>query len=268
MKSFAFLFGQSCLCITFTSWSTQSFGMLLSKLSNRNTHVCTSSVNCSQVAMFQIMPTLCPHGQGVGGGEGWSTKCGQAWSRGGDPKNSQICAGILYGWPLGVFGLEDVDFLAFTWHRTRSLFWGWPVGWLIESSCSFIHLFPREFIFRWPTITFFGFLNRNDLDLCWFSLSSFSLSSSILKWLRDAKLFRSLFSNVLSFAVFLVKRIFHFNYYRYYFYFDLACVKLLQFCDVLWRSGDGFVDFVVLLASLGEINGFSVLGIGMEIVGE
>ena len=171
--------------------------MLLSKLSNRNTHVCTSSLNCSQVAMFQ----------------------------------------------------------------------GWPVEWLIESSCSFIHLFLREFIFRWPTNTFFGFLNRNDLDLCWFSLSSISLSSSVLKWLRDAKLFRFLFSDVLSFAVFLVKRIFHFNYYRYYFYFDLACVKLLQFCDVLWRSVDGFVDCVVLWASLGEINGFSVLGIGMEIVG-
>ena len=33
-----------CLCVTFTSWSTPSFGMLLSKLSNRNTHVCTSSI--------------------------------------------------------------------------------------------------------------------------------------------------------------------------------------------------------------------------------
>ena len=244
--------------------------MLLSKLSNRNTHVCTSSLNCSQVVMFQIMPALCPHGQGVWGwGGGWSTKCEQAWTGGGGPKNFQkkICAGILYGWPLGVFGLEDVDFLTFTWDRTRSLFWGWPVEWLIESSCSFIHLFLREFIFRWPTNTFFGFLNRNDLDLYWFSLSSISLSSSVLKWLRDAKLFRFLFSDVLSFAVFLVKRIFHFNYYRYYFYFDLACVKLLQFCDVLWRSVDGFVDCVVLWASLGEINGFSVLGIGMEIVG-
>ena len=28
----------------FTSWSTPCFGMLLSKLSNRNTHVCTSSI--------------------------------------------------------------------------------------------------------------------------------------------------------------------------------------------------------------------------------
>ena len=31
-------------CVTFTSWSTPSFGMLLSKLSNRNTHACTSSI--------------------------------------------------------------------------------------------------------------------------------------------------------------------------------------------------------------------------------
>ena len=33
------IFGQLCLCVTFTSWSTPSFGMLLSKLSNRNTCV-------------------------------------------------------------------------------------------------------------------------------------------------------------------------------------------------------------------------------------
>ena len=48
---------------------------------NRNTNVCTSSirmisflpfrVNCSQSAMFQIIPALCPHGGG------WSSKCGQ-----------------------------------------------------------------------------------------------------------------------------------------------------------------------------------------------
>ena len=58
-------------------YGTRSFGMLLSKFSSRNTHVCTSSirmisflpfsVNCSQVAMFQIMLALSPHGQGEGG---------------------------------------------------------------------------------------------------------------------------------------------------------------------------------------------------------
>ena len=92
---------------------------------------------------------------------------------------------------VGAFGLEDVDFSTITWDWTRSLFWGWPAEWLIEFSCL----------------------------LCWFSLSFISLSSSILKRLRDAKLLRSLLSDVLSFAVFLVWRIFQFGYYRYYFYF-------------------------------------------------
>ena len=40
----AFLLGQSCLCVTFTLWLMPSFGMLLSKLSNRNTRVCTSNI--------------------------------------------------------------------------------------------------------------------------------------------------------------------------------------------------------------------------------
>ena len=56
------------------------------------------SVNCSQVAMFQIMPALCLHGQGEWGG--WSTKFGQAWTGGGGLKNYQIFTDILYGWPL------------------------------------------------------------------------------------------------------------------------------------------------------------------------
>ena len=49
----AFLFGQSCLYVTFTLWSTSSFGMLLSKLSNRNTHVCTSSIRMISFFTFQ-----------------------------------------------------------------------------------------------------------------------------------------------------------------------------------------------------------------------
>ena len=93
----AFLLGQSCLCVTFTLWLMPSFGMLLSKLSNRNTRVCTSnirmirfflpfSVNCPQVAMFQIMPTLCPHGQGEEGG-GQPNVDGPGWrGRVGVPK--------------------------------------------------------------------------------------------------------------------------------------------------------------------------------------
>ena len=65
--------------------------------------------------------------------------------------------------------------MTITWDWTRSLFWGWSEELLIKSSCL----------------------------LCWFSLSSFSLSSSILKRSRDVKLLRSLLSDVLSFAVFL-----------------------------------------------------------------
>ena len=104
-RTLAFLFGQSCLYVTFTSSSTPSFGMLLLKLSNKNTHVCTFSmrmisfflpfsVNCSQVAMFQIMPALCPHGQG----EGFvNLMCTDLDRRRGGPKISQICEDILYG---------------------------------------------------------------------------------------------------------------------------------------------------------------------------
>ena len=61
-------------------------------------------VNCSQVAMFQIMPALCPHGEWE---EAWSTICGQAWT--GGPKNSQICEDILYGWPPG-FSFRPVNY--------------------------------------------------------------------------------------------------------------------------------------------------------------
>ena len=52
----AFLFAQSCLCVTFTSWSTPSFEMLLSKLSNRNTHVCTSSIR--MISFFTLQCEL------------------------------------------------------------------------------------------------------------------------------------------------------------------------------------------------------------------
>ena len=102
---------------------------------------------------------------------------------------------------VGDFGLENVDFLTITWDWTRSVSWGCPVEWLIESSCS----------------------------LCWFSLSSISLSSSILKQLRDAGLLRSLLSDVLSFAVFLVWQIFQFDYYCYFFYFGNIRYYILNF---------------------------------------
>ena len=51
-------------------------------------------VNCSQVAMFQIKPALCPHGQGQGGGQPNVDRPGQGK---GGPKYSQIYANILYG---------------------------------------------------------------------------------------------------------------------------------------------------------------------------
>ena len=43
-------------CVTFTSWSTPSFGMLLSKLSNRKTHVCTSSIR--MISFFTLQCEL------------------------------------------------------------------------------------------------------------------------------------------------------------------------------------------------------------------
>ena len=45
------------------------------------------NVNCSQVAMFQIMPALCLHGQAEGGGQPNVNRPGQG----------QICADIFYG---------------------------------------------------------------------------------------------------------------------------------------------------------------------------
>ena len=57
----------------------------------------------TQVAMFQIMPALCPHSQGEGQGGGWGGVgvLNQMWKgldRGsGGSKNYQICADILYG---------------------------------------------------------------------------------------------------------------------------------------------------------------------------
>ena len=106
-----FLFGQSCLCVTFTSWSTPSFGMLLSKLSNRKTHVCTSSIR--MISFFTLQcelftscnvsnnASLVPARTG-----GWgrcstnSTKCGQAWTeRWGSQKFSNLCGRSLWMTP-------------------------------------------------------------------------------------------------------------------------------------------------------------------------
>ena len=103
----AFLFGQSCLCVTFTLWSTPSFGMLLSKLSNRNTRVYIQyqndqfflpfSVNCLHVAMFQIMPALCPLGLGEGGGQPNVDRPRQG--EGGSQKFPNLCGHPLWMTP-------------------------------------------------------------------------------------------------------------------------------------------------------------------------
>ena len=79
-ETLAFLLGQSCFCVTYTSWSTPSFGMLLSKLSNSNTHVCTSSIRMISFFILQCelftscsvsnnASLVCPHGQGEWGGQ-------------------------------------------------------------------------------------------------------------------------------------------------------------------------------------------------------
>ena len=51
-----FAFRQSCLCVTLNSRSIPSFGMLLSKLSNRNTHLCTSSIR--MISFFNLQCEL------------------------------------------------------------------------------------------------------------------------------------------------------------------------------------------------------------------
>ena len=108
MWALVILFGQSCLCVTFTLCSTPSFGMLLPKFSNRNTHVRTSSIR--MISFFTLQcelftscnvwnnTSLVSARTGVGG-------CSQPnMDRPGEGrgrfKNSQICTDILYGWPL------------------------------------------------------------------------------------------------------------------------------------------------------------------------
>ena len=97
----AFLFGQSCLYVTFTSLSTQSFVMLLSKLSNTCAYIqyqirfftlqCEFSTSCN--VSYNASLASAQTG-GVGGGHPNVERPGQGE---GGPKNSQICADILYG---------------------------------------------------------------------------------------------------------------------------------------------------------------------------
>ena len=55
------------------------------------------NVNCSQVAMFQIMPVLCPHGQGEGGGQPNVDRPGQG--EGGSQKFANLCEHPLWMTP-------------------------------------------------------------------------------------------------------------------------------------------------------------------------
>ena len=103
-RTLAFLFGQSCLYVTFTSSSTPSFGMLLSKLSNKNAHVCTFSMR--MISFFTLQcelftrcnasnnASLVSARTGGGGGQPKVDRPGQGEK---GLKNSQICADILYG---------------------------------------------------------------------------------------------------------------------------------------------------------------------------
>ena len=58
------------------------------------------SVNCSQVAMFQIMPALCPHGQREGGGQPNIGRPGQG--DGGSQKFPNLCRHPLWMTPLSL----------------------------------------------------------------------------------------------------------------------------------------------------------------------
>ena len=110
---------------------------------------------------------------------------------------------------VGAFGLKDVNFLTVTWDWTLLLFLVWPAERLIESSCS----------------------------LHWFSLPSISLSSIILKRLRDAKLLRSLLPDDLSFAIFfgvtnflvwlLSLTLLYWKYLSLYFEFSIISLMIL-----------------------------------------
>ena len=103
-RTLAFLFGQSCLYVTFTSSSTPSFGMLLLKLSNKNTCVYIQYENdqffftlqCELFTSCNVSnnANLVSARTGGGGGQPKVDRLGQGQK---GPKNSQICADILYG---------------------------------------------------------------------------------------------------------------------------------------------------------------------------
>ena len=62
------LFNRECMGrnVMTSFWILSSFECFFTLFSNRISFILPFSVNCSLVAMFQIMPTFCPHGQGEG----------------------------------------------------------------------------------------------------------------------------------------------------------------------------------------------------------
>ena len=83
------------------------------------------SVNCSQVAMFQIINNASLVSARTGGerrqrrGGGGVGVANQMWPgldrwRGWGSKNFQICADIFYGWPLTI-PQESLDLHTFSW---------------------------------------------------------------------------------------------------------------------------------------------------------
>ena len=68
------------------------------------------SVNCSQVGIFQIMPALCPHGQGKGGsGQPNVDRPGQG--EGESPKFPNLCGNPLWMTPINIAGLYPANLL-------------------------------------------------------------------------------------------------------------------------------------------------------------
>ena len=104
-----FSFNRECMerNVITSFWILSSFDCFLRYFQTEWSVFLPFSVNCSQVAMFQIMPALCPHGQREGGaGQPNVDRPGKGK---GVPKNSQICATSFMDDPL-VIKLRNSDF--------------------------------------------------------------------------------------------------------------------------------------------------------------
>ena len=75
-----------------------SFGYFLCYFKQNDQFFLPFSVNCSQVAMFQIMPALCLHRQGEGGGQPNVYRPGQG--EGASQKFPNLCRHSLWMTPI------------------------------------------------------------------------------------------------------------------------------------------------------------------------